>query len=102
MQMTTISEEVHKGNQSLNLTEVISVVIDSEKHKLRVEIKSDSYKEQCFALIKRWTGSTWNEVHKILTMRTKVSLAYKRPTPGPEAFKDDRAELLRVAERVLA
>lgn len=102
MRTTTISKEVHKGHQSLTLTEVVSVLIDKDKHKLRVTIKSDSYKQQCYARIKRWTGSAWNEVHHILEMKTPEGLCYRRPQPGPDAFKEDRNELLRVAERVLA
>lgn len=102
MRATTISKEVYKGSQSLNLTEVVSVLIDGKKHKLRITIKSDSYRQQCFARIKRWTGSTWNEVHRILDMNTPEGLAYRRPTPTADAFKEDRNELLRVAERVLA
>lgn len=102
MRTTTISKEVYKGSQSLNLTEVVSVLIGKQKHKLKISIKSDSYRQQCYARIKRWTGSAWNEVHRILDMKTKEGLAYRRPTPQADAFKEDRNELLRVAERVLA
>jgi len=102
MRTTTISKEVYKGSQSLNFTEVVSVLIGSKKHKLRVTIKSDSYRQQCYARIKRWSGSAWQEIHRVLDMKTKEGLSYRRPQPGPEAFKEDRDELLRVAERVLA
>ena len=102
MRVTTISAELYKGSQSLTLTEVVSLLINSKKHKLRVTIKSDSYRQQCYARVDRWTGSTWNKVHHVLDMKTKEGLSHKRPTPGADSFEADRRELLRVAERVLA
>jgi hypothetical protein len=101
MRATTISKEVHKGSQSVTLTEVISVLVNGKKHKLRITIKSDAYRQQCYARVKRWTGSTWNEVHHILDMKTPEGLKHQRDV-GEADFKDDRNELLRVAERVLA
>lgn len=101
MQVTTISAEVYKGGQDLKYNEVISLLVGVKKHKLRVSICSDSYRGQCYARIKRWSGSAWQLVHQIDDMKTGSKLAYRQPTPGPEVFEADRRELLRVAERVL-
>lgn len=102
MRITTISAEVYKGGQDLKYNEVLSFVLGTKKHKLRVSICSDSYRGQCYARIKRWSGSTWQLVHSIDDMKTGSKLVYHNPTPGPEAFEADRKELIRVAERVLS
>ena len=101
MRTTTISEEVYDDRNSVFYTEVLNLAAGQQKHKLRVKIRSDFYQEQCFAYVERWSGSTWNKVHTVLDMKTKVGLHGLRTT-GPSSFKVDRDELLRVAERVLA
>jgi hypothetical protein len=98
---TTISKEVYKAGQELRYNEVLNTLIGSKKHKLRVRICSDSYRNQCSAKIERWSGSTWNTVHFIDDMKTPDGLAYRRSS-GETDFKTDRDELLRVAERVLS
>jgi len=100
MRVTTISKEVYNDQNSVWYTEVVSLLIDRKKHKLRIKIRSDFYREQCFARVERWSGSVWSKVHSILDMKTKQSLLGLNKGAG--AFKADRDELIRVAERVLS
>lgn len=100
MRATTISKEVSEGKQDVRYTEVMSLLIGRKKHKLRVKIRSDFYQEQCFARVERWSGSTWSVVHSIEAMKTKNGLHGLKK--DGTAFKEDRDELVRVAERVLA
>jgi hypothetical protein len=100
MRTTTISKEVAEGSQDVRYTEVMSLLIGRKKHKLRVRIRSDFYKEQCFAYVERWSGAAWSKVHSLLDLKTRRGL--HGLNKGAAAFKTDRDELVRVAERVLA
>lgn len=101
----TISEEIHKGRQDVNFTEVLVLNHNDRsggaEHKLKISICSDSYKEQCHARVSRWDGTQWQLLHKIRSMATKPELAYVPATTTSDDFKADRKELLRVAEQIL-
>jgi hypothetical protein len=102
--MRCITKEIATGSQDVTFTEVLHY----GAYKLKVEIKSDSYKKQCYARVKRWSGNQWNLVHSINDMKTPTGLYAhqkyrKQSAPGDESeFQLDRDELLRVAKEILS
>ena len=93
-----ISLNIGKGQQDVNYTEVLEVA----GSKLRIQIRSDSYEQQCHSRIGRWNGEEWKHLHSLVTRKTPNGLAY-HPQGGTNEkhFKADREELLRVAKEVL-
>lgn len=82
-------------------TEIIEIYdrYDS-RHVLKISIKSNSYNVQSFAKICRWGSESWQVIHSIMysNMKTKYSSDLNG---NEEDFREDAAELLRVASRVL-
>jgi hypothetical protein len=74
---------------------------------LRVQVKSDSYRSQCFAMVECWDGAQWQHVHSIpcSEMTTEKGLIYRStnnlPTHRETLFAADRDELLRVAALII-
>lgn len=60
-QFTTLSLEVVKSKQAIEYREVLTL----KEFKLRLEMKSDAYKEQCYARISLWNGKEWSLVDSI-------------------------------------
>lgn len=104
---TVIARNISKGQQDVRFTEVLRL----GDHTLRIDIRSDSYREQCHARIDRWDGTRWQRVHDILpgSMQTANGLVYKPlfrdaavgSLTGVESFQADADELLRVALDVI-
>lgn len=72
------------------------------QHTLQIEIRSDSYQNQCYARVKRWDGEKWQLVHFIpnADMKTPKGLAYM--DGGFERqFVSDRQDLINVASAIL-
>ena len=99
-----ISKEIARGSQNLNFTEVL----EFSGHKLKISIRSDSYKSQSHASISILEpGIKWNILHSIHydCMQTPEKLYYK-PEKNVLAmehhFMSDREELLRVTKALLA
>ena len=74
-------------------------------HKIRIKIKSDSYKFQSFAKVEKWDGDKWREVHSIhhgsMTTPAGLDSWARREGLAESHFKADRKELLRVAVAVI-
>jgi hypothetical protein len=94
----TIDKQCCKRSQSLDYVEVLVLGRD----RIRIEIRSDSYKEQCYARCKLWSGGQWQLIHNIMPqeMTTPSELVYKK-TAAENDFLKDRTRLLNVAEQVL-
>lgn len=75
------AEVVHLDQSSIGLPGVA----------LRITMRADTYAEQSFARIERWTPSGWALVHSVLV----CSL-------GPDRFAVDRERLLTLARSILA
>lgn len=60
-QFSSLSLEVVKSKQAIEYREVLTL----KEFKLRLEMKSDSYKEQCYARISVWNGKEWSFVDSI-------------------------------------
>jgi hypothetical protein len=83
--------------------QVYNEVIVWSRHRLRVEIRSDSSVSGCRAHIDRWDGAKWNWVHSIIDteMKTEKSLAYKPKAATAEDFMEDRNELVEMALTII-
>lgn len=90
---------ITKGQQDVTYQELI---IDGGE-RLRIRIRSDSYKFQSFGRVERWDGAKWQEVWSIppLTLAVPEGLAYfNRPITAAD-FAADRRTLLDHAAVVL-
>lgn len=103
MRTKTLDIEISKGTQSIIYTEILDIV----GHKAKVEIKSDSYKSQCYAHMSIWdpTLSKWNELVRIHygSMQTEEGLCYMpayKPVGGGN-FAADRNMLIKKALLIL-
>ena len=98
-----ISLQISAGSQSVNYQEVFTL----DGHKLKIEVKSDSYRVQCYARIHVWgdVNKGWVPVHSVHhgSMETPEGLHHKPSKQGlePHHFQADRNELLRVAREVV-
>lgn len=104
MNIESIESSVNKGQQSLDFKEVLKL----DKFKIRISIKSDSYKHQCFARIDVWNELKWNNIHSLHynEMNTKDKLIYSfeeshDSSKAFKLFKEDREKLLKIAKEVL-
>lgn len=71
------SSIISKDDQNVILTELYRT---TELHRLRVRIRSNSYKFQCFAIVEKWDGDKWQEVWHIepSSMETREGLCYRQ------------------------
>ena len=98
--MKTLNKEVGQGRQSA----IYKETLDHEGDKVRIEIKSDSYRFQCYARVSIFDGSKWNQIDSIhhSRMKTEDGLVY-RPNvlPNEKDFKADRDRLVSLAKDIL-
>ena len=104
--MKVISKAISEGSQSVEYVEILDLpsVYQDQSAKLRIKIKSDSYKFQSFARVEKWDGDKWREVHSIHhgSMTTPAGLISRLKGHKDEThFKADRKELLRVAKGIV-
>lgn len=83
-----ISEEASGRGQAVYWKEVLSMV----KHKLRIIICSNSHPVQSYAVIDRWDGTNWQEVHRLLndSIAIEHGIGYK-----PEFHSGATVDLMR-------
>jgi hypothetical protein len=103
--MKTIEQSINKGQQSLDYKELLNF----NGVKLKISIKSDSYKQQCFAKIEVWNDFKWNLIDSIHynEMNTDSKLVYNFSSESPNKsdnhlFKADRNKLLDIAKSILS
>jgi len=98
--METLFQQVSKNRQSYDYVELVKFGI----HKLRIQIRSDSYKEQCYAWLERFDGTKWQHLHSIpfSEMNTPPGLVYLPEEKRSEKnFLADRTLLLSVAKLII-
>lgn len=99
----SLSLDIAPGGQSIHFTELLF----GWDHRLRISIKSDSYRQQSYARMEVWSSAalTWNGVASIHhgSMRTRIGLSSLPGGSGLKAleFQADRDELIRLAGLVL-
>jgi hypothetical protein len=94
------SVEVSRGQQSIDYVGLFS----APKHKLRLRVKYDSYRDQSLAVAERWSGSKWEQVCSIMPPKLagwRQGIAYERGADRAESFKSDVTTLLERAKEVL-
>jgi hypothetical protein len=98
--MKTLNKEIGSGGQSVTYKETL----EHNGKKLRISIKSDSYRAQCYARVLLFDGDKWNQIDSIHYSRmvTEAKLIY-RPNvlPNDSDFKADRDRLVKLAKDVL-
>lgn len=117
--MKSIITTISKGRQSLDYKEVLSFKRTRNKiaqeHRLQVRIKSDSYDFQSHAVIERWNGDEWKQVHSIhyaqmQTIPKLIHVGCNQPSNLSQSviknnnmrhFQKDRDELVRIAKEIL-
>lgn len=74
-----------------------------EQHRFRIQIRSNSYKDQCWAMIERHDGSRWQELWSLHSsaMATEVGLHYRDTGIAATNFRIDRSTLLARALDIL-
>lgn len=100
--MNTLHLEIGIGSQDA----IYKEVIDLQNRKLRIIIRSDAYKNQCFAKIEFLgvRSERWNELADIhySKMDTPSELAYSKSRDDlTSLFAADRAALLKQAADLL-
>lgn len=99
---TTIQKEISRGSQSIDYLEVVK--IGSEK--IKINIKSDSYRQQCYARAYTFVNKKWEQVAYIPSskMKTEEKLFYHGNGRGEKEsnFTADRAELIRITKALLS
>lgn len=102
--MKTIKKQISKVSQDLQLNEIIEL----NKHKLRISIKSDTYPFQCYAKIYVWSNfkEDWSLIDSIHpdSMATPSKLYYSAKSDYKTSFNlfaADRKKLIDVAKKVL-
>ncbi len=103
----TISQEITggEGTQTVTFLEYLTAKTKTgTEAKIRVYLKTDSYKSQSHASADIWDGNRWNQISRIQpkAMSTDASLGYKRNAPTAADFDRDRDHLLTVAAQILA
>lgn len=95
----TIDARVCREQQTVDYVEVLQL----RDHRLRVEIRSDSYASQSYSRIRRWDGSQWQFVHELGggNRKTPVAMYVKDESKFREMFAADREELVELAGRIL-
>ena len=107
-----ISENVSKGGQSVDYVLIENVQVAQgtgilpRQFKLKFEVRSDSIKAQCHALVSIWSDAAlqWNRIHSMhhADMKTVEKLAYIPRPVTVEHFAADTAELRRIAIGILS
>jgi hypothetical protein len=106
MTSTVLSTTLHRGHQAIVYTRLLDTTTkDKKKHKLKIDIESDTYLFQSHARIHRWNGEEWKQITHIpfSLMKTKNGLIHmpaSRPVIG-EDFMEDVKELHRLAGLIL-
>lgn len=108
-QLKVLASEMTRGTQSVELIEIL----EFKGHKLRLHIKSDSYKFQSYAIVSIFhTGNLkWNQLVSIPhgNMKTEEGICYYQAAQGSNPqleklkhkFIDDRESLIEKMKLIL-
>lgn len=114
MNIELLDTKISQGSQDYTLTNLYKAVIRKSGngitsewiHKLRVSVKSDSYNQQCHATCDVFSPeeNKWNRLCHVPfgKMGTSSGLSHYLDAPNKGHFQLDVAELLRLAELILA
>lgn len=108
----TLNIHVENHSQTVRYLELLQL----DQHKLRLTVNANTYRDQSFAVIERWSGSEWKLIYGLNggSMATEVEAMYCREefsrarlredqsTNIRHQFRIDRATLMARAAEVLA
>lgn len=101
---TTIEKISYKGSQSINFREIYKL----DEKRIKLEIKSDSYDQQCYARAYILKDEKWELVYSIpySEMNTPKGLCYhviyrSNAAAAEKEFKTDIDRLKKYVERIL-
>ena len=101
--MEIIDRQFGDGRQSTILTEIL----EWEKYKFKLAIKSDTYDFQSYAKIFKWDGEKWHLVYDIhySEMKTPTDMVNlspsKKKSMGVEPMQADRNRLIGIAKEIV-
>lgn len=105
MKWLLIDGDIHKGSQDLVLQEFYWV--GKEKIQIRITIRSDSYKKQCYARVHRYKDGEWFFLYHIpySLMKTEDGLCYGQESQRGNFqrawFEEDLNKLKVMTENLL-
>jgi hypothetical protein len=92
--LKVLDTEIRRGRQDVHYHEVVQV----GPHTCHIHIRSDAYRQQCFAIARMWsrTKPHWNEAASIhyAQMSTEEGLAYSAHEVNASHFRADRTVLV--------
>jgi len=101
---TTIEKITYKGSQSINFREIYKL----EEKRIKLEIKSDSYDQQCYVRAYLLKDEKWELVYSIpySEMNTPKGLCYhvtyrSKASAAGDEFKSDVQRLKKYIEEIL-
>ncbi|MEI7475317.1 MAG: hypothetical protein WCK67_11140 [bacterium] len=105
MKAQLLEKICYKSNsQSISYREIYIL----QDKKIKIDIKSDSYENQCYAKASVLKNDEWNIIYSIphSIMKTSNNLAYNleyrnSPTSAEKEFKDDIKKLKELTEKIL-
>jgi len=99
----TIMQSVNTDRDNAVYSEVLNPLIACKRHRLKVDIRSNSYDFQSHARVKRWDGEQWQLVHSLhhKEMKTRHGMNSDFNPAGSNEFAEDRNELIRVAKAII-
>lgn len=94
-----VHTDVTKLRDDVHFTQLLVV----KDQRLRVEIRSNAYKEQSYSRVEFWNGSKWTEVWTLVgnNQTTMHGLVYKQNWDDVAQFMMDRNKLFVLACEVL-
>ena len=101
---TTIEKITYKGSQSISFREIYKL----DEKRIKLEIKSDSYDQQCYARAYILKDEKWEPVYSIpySEMNTPKGLCYhvtyrSNASAAEAEFKSDIERLKKYVEKIL-
>lgn len=91
---------VWKGGQDIHYSGLLQL----GEHKLKIDARFDSYRDQSFAKVERWNGSEWKQIYFVpgaALVGFIDKAAYRQQAPAASDFQKDVDFLIARAEEVL-
>lgn len=99
-----IEKITYKGSQSINFREIYKL----DEKRIKLEIKSDSYDQQCYAIAYLLKDEQWKTIYSIPYSEMNTSkglcyhITYRSNASAAEAeFKSDIERLKKYVEKIL-
>ena len=104
MNQQMIHREIKKSGQDVRYQELFQF----GPHKLRIMIRNNAYRTQCYSSVELWKDGAWNNVwhHDGAEVNMQAGLYIRDEVEGGPpiyelAFQTERDELVRIAKKVL-